>query len=145
MPILKTLNQNFFKTWTPEMAYVLGFFAADGCMFTHSSGGKYIELTSCDRSILEKIRRLLNSDHKISSRKRSKDWSESYRIQIGSKEIWNDLLRLGMVSAKSLVLKFPEVPRTYLKDFVRGYFDGDGCVYFRKNWAKDRNKERWVL
>ena len=28
MPISKTLNQDFFKTWSPEMAYVLGFFAA---------------------------------------------------------------------------------------------------------------------
>ncbi len=30
MPIYKTKNEAFFKKWTPEMAYVLGFFTADG-------------------------------------------------------------------------------------------------------------------
>jgi intein/homing endonuclease len=25
-------------------------------------------------------------------------------------------------------MKFPEIPKEYFWDFVRGYFDGDGCV-----------------
>lgn len=27
-----------------------------------------------------------------------------------------------------MVLKFPEVPEEFLPDFIRGYFDGDGCI-----------------
>jgi hypothetical protein len=28
----RTVNQDFFKKWTPEMAYVLGLWFADGCI-----------------------------------------------------------------------------------------------------------------
>jgi len=43
MPIYKTKNENFFKKWTPEMAYVLGFFAADGSMVKNKRGACFIE------------------------------------------------------------------------------------------------------
>ena len=127
------------------MAYVLGFFAADGNMSIHSNGGKYIEFTSCDRNILEKIRRLLGSNHKISSRKGSGNRNKSFRIQIGSKEIFSNLLKLGMIPAKSLILKFPNIPDGYTGDFIRGYFDGDGNVSVGKYWRKDRLKWQWEL
>lgn len=142
MPIYKTKNENFFKKWSPEMAYVLGFFAADGNMCIHRNGGKFLEFTSCDRGILVKIKKLLNSSHKISTRLRD---TKSYRIQIGSKEMFTDLLKLGMLPAKSLVLKFPEVPVEYLRDFIRGYFDGDGCVSVGRYWHKDRSQWKWEI
>jgi hypothetical protein len=46
---------------------------------------------------------------------------------------------------KSNTLRFPLVPESVLGHFVRGYFDGDGCVSFCKNKYADRNTERWVL
>jgi intein/homing endonuclease len=142
MPILKQVNQDFFKTWTPEMAYVLGFFAADGNMCIHKNGGKYIEFTSCDKEILIKIRKSLESNHKISTRFRD---TKSYRIQLGSKEIYEDLLKLGMVPTKSFTLKFPFVPEQHRRDFIRGYFDGDGCVSIGKYWRKSRSHWRWEI
>ena len=87
----------------------------------------------------------MNSNHKISSRKGNGDWRESFRIQIGSKEIFGDLLKLGMMPAKSLVLKFPNIPNRHIGDFVRGYFDGDGCVYFKQHHVKDRKNPRWIF
>ncbi len=145
MPIYKTKNEDFFKKWSSEMAYVLGFFAADGNMSLHSNGGRYIEFTSCDNELIKKVRQLMNSNHKISSRVRSVEHKTAYRIQIGSAVFYKDLISLGMTPHKSLTIKFPKIPTNYLSDFVRGYFDGDGCVYFRKNWAKDRRKTRWVF
>jgi hypothetical protein len=52
------LNVDFFKKWSTEMAYVLGYFAADGCMFINPRGSKYVSFTSTDREILEKVKRL---------------------------------------------------------------------------------------
>ncbi|MDP4001494.1 MAG: LAGLIDADG family homing endonuclease [bacterium] len=127
------------------MAYVLGFFTADGNMNPHSNGGHYLEFTSCDRELISKTRNILKSNHKISARNRSTDKKTAYRIQIGSKILYRDLVLLGLTPNKSLTIKFPRIPKQYLGDFIRGDFDGDGCVYFRKNWAKDRNKPRWVF
>ncbi len=143
MPISRTLNKDFFKKWTPEMAYVLGFFAADGNMTEHRNGGKYIEFTSNDFEMLEKIKRSMNSGNKIS--RMNKGFKDCQKIQIGSRTIFQDLLKLGMTPNKSKTIKIPNIPDKYSPHFIRGYFDGDGCAHLGKYWAKDRNKERWVF
>jgi len=51
------------------MAYVLGYFAADGSMLKNGRGGHYIEFTTTDRIIFQKIRPTLGSNHKISIRR----------------------------------------------------------------------------
>jgi len=148
MPIFRTLNQDFFKKWTPEMAYVLGFFTADGNMLQHKNGGCYMEFYSTDRVIIEYVKTVLKSHHKIALRDRSKlnsKWKKAYRLQVGSKVMFNDLLNLGLVPNKSLVLQMPKVPKEFLRHFIRGYFDGDGCAHLGEHWAKDRNKKRWVF
>ena len=90
MPIFKAKNENFFKTWTPEMAYVLGFFTADGNMIKNKRGAHFIEFEITDKDLLHAIRGLLESNHKITERKRRDSWKKAYRLQIGSKVIFND-------------------------------------------------------
>jgi LAGLIDADG DNA endonuclease family protein len=129
MPIHKTVNQDFFKTWTPEMAYVLGFFAADGSMNESKRGGHYIEFQITDGDLLKKIQVLLESDHKITIRDRVPGQKLIYRLQIGSKIIFEDLIQLGFVQNKTKVLSLPDIPQDFFGDFIRGYFDGDGNVW----------------
>ena len=62
MPIYKTKNEAFFKKWSPEMAYVLGFFAADGTMIKNKRGAHFIEIQSADKEIVYKIRDVLKSN-----------------------------------------------------------------------------------
>ena len=80
MPIQKTRNENFFKVWTPDMAYVLGFFAADGSMNRNKRGGHYIEFQITDGDLLEKIRTLLQSNNKIAIRNRGVNCKPIYRF-----------------------------------------------------------------
>lgn len=143
MPIYKTKNENFFKKWSPEMAYVLGFFVADGCMIKNKRGAHFIEFQITDKELLEEIKKLFGSSHKISILNKNAKWKTAYRLQIGSKEIFNDLLMLGITPNKSKKIKLPEIPKRYLCHFVRGYFDGDGNVtygYFKKSDRKNKSK-----
>lgn len=48
-----------------------------------------------------------------------------------------------MEERKSLTLEKANIKSTYMKDFVRGYFDGDGCVSIY--WRKDEKKPRKIL
>lgn len=129
MPIYRTLDHNFFSKWNKEMAYVLGFFCADGYMIKNNRGACYIDIKITDKDLLHKIRSLLNSSHRIRVMSARGNDKEAYRIQIGSKKIYEDLINLGLETKKSKVLKLPSVPKKYFGDFVRGYFDGDGCIW----------------
>lgn len=139
MPIYRKFNRKFFEKWGADMAYVLGFFAADGNLTKGKRDNCYIEFSSCDLEIIEKIRGVLESNHKILKRKRSEPAKDLYRLQIGSKRVFKRMLELGFTTQKSLVMKMPSVPEKYFGDFTRGYFDGDGNVsfgYYKKPWRK---------
>jgi len=145
MPIRRTLDQDFFKKWTPEMAYVLGYFAADGSMLTNNRGAHFFEFTSIDKILIVHVQKAVHSNHRIQLRKRGGNTRTSYRLQIGSKEWYTDLCGLGFTQNKSNTLKYPNIPARYQSHFVRGYFDGDGCVYFKKHWAESHTRKVWVF
>jgi len=144
--MFRSYNKDFFKKWSLEMAYVLGYIFADGTIFKNRRGAHFLEIISTDLEIIKKIKKILGSEHKIGIKLReNRKWKTAYRIQIGSKEMIGDLMNRGLIQSKSLVSVFPAVPKLYLGSFVRGYFDGDGGVYFGKCWKRDRGKYTWVF
>ncbi len=146
MPIKKEVNKNFFKTWSGDMSYVLGFFAADGSMLQNNRGACFIDFKICDLELLEKIKKSLESNHKISKiLAKNKNWKNIYRLQIGSKDIFKDLEKIGFYQAKTKNLNFPKIPREFFGDFVRGYFDGDGCISYGYYSVKDRDKKKFIF
>ena len=119
------------------MAYVLGFFAADGYITKSKRGGSYWSIQITELILLREIKRVVQSNHQIGFRKVKTNENPLYRLQIGSKIMCDDLERLGFKSNKTLNMSLPSVPRKYLSSFVRGYFDGDGHV-----WCGLIHKER---
>ena len=113
------------------MAYVLGFFMADGALTKNPRGSKYVDIGITDKDLLEKIRNCFGSNHKITIRKSSKpNQKDIFRLQIGSKTMFNSLLKFGLSPNKTFRFKLPNIPTKYFANFVRGYFDGDGSVWF---------------
>lgn len=119
------------------MAYVLGFFAADGHITVNRRGGQFWCIQITDKKLLEQIREAIQSEHKISTRVVRENESTLYRLQIGSIEMCEDLRRLGFSERKTKNLVVPNIPQKYFCDFVRGYFDGDGNV-----WVGVTHKDR---
>ncbi|HVS79472.1 MAG TPA: LAGLIDADG family homing endonuclease [Candidatus Paceibacterota bacterium] len=125
------------------MAYVLGFFAADGTMIKNTRGAHFIEFHITDFDLLKEIQNLFSSNHAITRSAPIGKNKAIYKLQLGSKEMYADLAALGFESRKSNILTFPHVPDELMPDFIRGYFDGDGCVSFTKIYRKDRNMLDW--
>ena len=121
------INQDYFKTWTRNMAYMFGFWFADGCIYR----GRMFDITvhKKDKYILKKLAEELQFEGKLY------DYvdRQAARIDFSCKVIYDDIVALGGKECKSLDCEFPEVPKEYLPDFIRGYFDGDGCAYIGKN------------
>lgn len=128
------------------MAYVLGFMFADGYVYENPRGGCYFCFCSTDPEIIETIKRVIGSAHKIGVKKADNRFSRSsalYTLQIGSKETCGKLALFGVVQNKSLTVRFPKVPREFFGDFVRGYFDGDGSANFGRYWVKARRNWKY--
>ena len=137
MPMYRKINKNFFKKWSSDMAYVLGFIYADGNIIYTKRNTWFWSLQITDEEILREIKKVLNSEHIISKKKKYNNQKQSYRLQVGSKDMCEDLMRLGLTERKSKTILLPKIPKKYFPDFLRGYFDGDGGV-----WVGLKNKKQ---
>jgi len=118
-----TLNQQFFDTWTPEMAWVLGLLASDGSV--HSNGKQFM-LGSKDIDLIEQFYNLLEYNGPTGMNN-----SGVHTAPISSTVIVKRLAELGIVPHKTYVLEYPPVPDSFHSHFIRGYVDGDGCIFIR--------------
>ena len=114
---------------TEEKAYWLGFLYADGDV---SSDGYTISLhlQESDYEHLVKFKNFLQCEN-IKIEHKTHKGNKSCRLRIYSIIMNHDLQKLGCVPKKSLILKFPtleQVPKHLISHFLRGYFDGDGCI-----------------
>ena len=125
-----THDRKFFRCWSNDMAYVLGFIAADGCVMTNPRGGRIIEITLSkkDKKHLCNLRTLMKTNVEI------KNKDNAVRLSICNQHLGNDLISLGIMPRKSTCLKWIDVPDGYVSHFVRGYFDGDGTIF--ESWSK---------
>lgn len=143
-------NFNFFEKINNELsAYWLGFLYADGCILPLSKNGYgeqefKIQIAEQDLELLEKFKTDIKSTYPIrydNSTSRNENSQRQVIQSLRSQKTVDDLKKLGCVESKSLILKFPteeQVPKEYLPDFIRGYFDGDGSISSYKQ--KEGNK-----
>ncbi|HEY4494419.1 MAG TPA: LAGLIDADG family homing endonuclease [Candidatus Paceibacterota bacterium] len=139
MGIKHKVNEKFFAKWSPNMAYLLGYIYADGHLIdSPSMRGKYISITSADKDSISRVKRWLKSEHVIKETKSHFSGSKiCFTLKIGSYKLYDDVFKLGLYPNKSLTINFPNISKKYLNHFVRGYFDGDGCIYFEKRKGKN--------
>ena len=111
--------------WSPQFAYCIGLLTADGCL---QKDGRHIDLTSKDWEQVATFKKCLGLKVKIGT-KRSGIGNEYWRIQFSDVLFYRFLISIGVTPAKSKTIKSVEVPDKYFADFLRGYFDVDGCSY----------------
>jgi hypothetical protein len=130
---------DYFKNWSVEMAYLLGFICADGHIAS-SRNSLLIQLHKKDKYILENFMKFMKFEGKLY------DYSSktTCTLHISSKEITQDLMNFGLTRHKSQELKWIEqIPEEYVSHFIRGYFDGDGHVGLAQ--AHNPNNKNLIL
>ena len=138
------VNHNFFKEIkTEEQAYCLGLMYSDGCV-TSRNNSYLIQFTQIKdrKQLVELFNNLLGSNKPIYFYK-MKTGKDIYMCSISSKQLGEDLIRLGCTKKKSLTLQFPNfISNNLMPHFIRGIFDGDGCIWNgkrKKVEIKDKN------
>lgn len=131
-----TYDHDYFECIdTADKAYWLGFIYADGGIFVNE------RLNSCELSIklqlsdidhLKKFNKSINGNNQILVFERQCNLNGNYykgcQIRLYSEKIVHDLEKQGVCQNKSLVVEMPYMPEDLINHFIRGVFDGDGCI-----------------
>ncbi|MCX7748409.1 MAG: hypothetical protein N2645_16215 [Clostridia bacterium] len=144
-PFKISFNRDYFKEVnTEEKMYWLGFLFADGCIVENKKNGKakgmVLELAVAneDKEHLYKFCDAVKADYSTIKKKIVKLNGKEFvcqRITLCSTDMCKDLIMHGMTPRKSFSVCIPDdvMNSPFLKDFLRGYFDGNGHI------LKDRN------
>lgn len=149
-------NEKYFEKIDSEhKAYWLGFLYADGYVEPIYRKDKIkgfrieIGLSEIDRYLLEAFASDIETNAKITDKINTANGKEyrSCRLRVNNTKMCRDLMALGCTTKKSLTLTFPScniLPREYIRHFIRGYFDGDGCVHYKERCVIDnRNNKKY--
>lgn len=123
------LNENFFESInSEEKAYFLGFLFADGYV-NEKINMMDLTIHYKDKEILDKFVLCIYPEGRPLKTIRV----DYLRLVVNSSKFVNDLIKCGCVQAKTFILKFPTIPENFQRDFIRGYFDGDGSICVGKD------------
>ena len=126
------INENYFdEIDTQNKAYFLGLLWSDGCNFVKKNA-IILCLQETDKHILDSFNAEIESNRPLRFENRNDknpNWKNAYILRINNEHMSHVLESYGMVQNKSLILEFPKnLPEELYPHFIRGYFDGDGCI-----------------
>lgn len=131
-------DDSFFHTIdTEEKAYWLGMLVADGNVsdFNRKSYTIRLLLKDCDIYHVENFCRSIKLDKKVRVDKFGRG-----SIAIHSKRMFFDLAAHGVRPGKTGHEQLPNIPDGLFRHFLRGFFDGDGTIYSRKQTDAKRKR-----
>jgi hypothetical protein len=100
------------------MAYILGLIFSDGNVYKTTLSW---QLQMRDKELLFKIRDAMKSDYPIKfSTKKS-----AVRLRVSNPLLIESLKQFGLTLDG---IKFPNIPGEFVRDFIRGFLDGDGWI-----------------
>ena len=124
----KVYNENYFeKIDSEDKAYFLGLIYSDGCIVNNQDEYRYkitLKLHIKDKHILEDFIKSVSGEMSL--------WFHGQRdiceVNLSGKKIVKDLEEKGLHPNKTFTIKYPEISEELERHFLRGYFDGDGCI-----------------
>jgi len=109
--------------------YFIGLICADGYI-SQDSNGISIALKESDHDYLDILRK------NITSREMKYDCNRKcHTLYFSSRKVKDEMMRYINTCLKTKNLNFPpNIPDKYIKDFIRGYFDGDGNLSIKMSY-----------
>lgn len=115
------VDEDFFENIDNEAkAYFLGLMYSDGSVVSNQF---YIKLK--DEDVLQQFKKELKTEAPI--RRIEKPFS-AYVLAISCKKLCQHLINQGCVPNKTRVIQVPKLRNDLYRHFIRGFFDGDGCL-----------------
>lgn len=131
-----TINDKYFENIDNERkAYWLGLLWADGSINKSSKACKtpnrlQISQNKDNKDVLYEFVKDLNSNYPVLHTMKPSGYNskgEFYELRINNTKIVSDLMNKGF-DRKDRRIKLPKIKPNLMNHFIRGYFDGDGCL-----------------
>lgn len=134
------INENYFENIdNKNKAYWLGFIAADGNVYGNKLS---IELNSKDEGHLKNFLEDLESPRPL--RYRERNGYKYVILEIRNSKLVEDLKKYEIIPNKTNNLNFPlKLDKKYYKDYIRGFFDGDGTYVFCSKYAYRKERKKY--
>lgn len=103
-----------------------------------------ISISINDIELIYKFMEDIKIDKKIyiGTAKNKKSVTQYAKLCVGSNKMCEDLIMHGCTQRKTYTLKFPVIDDFIVRHFIRGYFDGDGSVYFVERYQYDKRRDK---
>ena len=125
------VNHEYFSKQNSNMAYLLGFLMADGNV-SKKENRIQICLSEIDADFLELFYQEIGGSP-IAYYTQNNGKQKICRWQCISSQIKKDLILYNVIPNKTGFAKIPDkLDKQFYPDFIRGYFDGDGCIWVEK-------------
>jgi hypothetical protein len=127
------INDEFFRSQSHNMSYILGLWWSDGSIAPSHTGylNEFNITLKDEEKLLTEIRNEMGANIPLKIHKKT----GSFVLKIFSRKICQDLITIGGCQNKSKNLNWPKIDDEFIPAFIRGYFDGDGCVHYKqKRW-----------
>ena len=125
--IIYSKDENFFSKESRNMAWLIGFLAADGNISKKDNLIR-IELSYVDEEILHRIKDAVKIENPIKYRE-DKRGRKFCCLGWSSRQHKKDLEKYSIIPNKTFVLNPPyNLSFKYSLDYIRGFFDGDGTI-----------------
>lgn len=137
------INENIFDIIdTEEKAYWLGFLYADGNV--SKTNRTRLSLAKEDIEIVKKFSNFIFGQERVKIYERPENkisFQDLVYVDVCNKHIAQTLTKLGCPPKKTFILTFPSwLDENLWNHFIRGYFDGDGCLSNYKEKQRGRGK-----
>lgn len=117
------VDESYFKEINTESkAYFLGLMYADGSV---SKNTFYLKLK--DEDIIQEFKKHLNTEADV------KIINSQYILTICRQSMCNDLINHGCYINKTKSIRFPNLEKSLIRHFIRGFYDGDGSLILNIN------------
>lgn len=116
-----TIDEDYFEFIDTEgKAYFLGLMYSDGSVAKNQF---YIKLK--DEDVIQQFKQELKTEAPI---RRIETYQDAYILEVSCQKLCNHLIHQGCVPNKTRVIQVPQLREDLYRHFIRGFFDGDGCL-----------------
>ena len=113
------------RTWSPDLAYVVGLLATDGNL---SPDGRHICFVSRDLQLIQTLASILHLNNRVGIKQGSYAPRPVFQIAFGDRLFYEWLTEIGITPRKTYTIGSLKVPDVFFPDFLRGHVDGDGSI-----------------